>query len=78
MFSSLFWKAAFERSVKTFAQVLAVALAADGVNVLTLDWTQSLAFAATTALVSVLTSLASAPVGPDRSPSLVGESRAQL
>ena len=50
----LFWVAAGERAVKTFAQSL-VALFAEGVTILNIDWQQGLAVAATAALVSVLT-----------------------
>ncbi len=68
----LFWVAAGERAVKTFAQSL-VALFVAGVTVLTIDWQQALAVAATAAVVSVLTSVASVRLGPFEGPSLVGE-----
>ncbi len=68
----LFWIAAGERAVKTFAQSL-VALFVAGVTVLTIDWQQALAVAATAAVVSVLTSVASVRLGPFEGPSLAGE-----
>lgn len=68
----LFWVAAGERAVKTFAQSL-VALFVAGVTVLTIDWQQALAVAATAAVVSVLTSVASVRLGPFEGPSLAGE-----
>lgn len=68
----LFWIAAGERAVKTFAQAL-VALFVAGVTVLTIDWQQGLAVAATAAVVSVLTSVASVRLGSFEGPSLAGE-----
>lgn len=68
----LFWIAAGERAVKTFAQSL-VALFAAGVTILNIDWQQGLAVAATAALVSVLTSVASVRLGQFEGPSLAGE-----
>jgi len=68
----LFWIAAGERAVKTFAQAL-VALFVAGVTVLTIDWQQGLAVAATAAVVSVLTSVASVRLGQFEGPSLAGE-----
>ena len=68
----LFWVAALERSVKTFAQAL-VALFVAGVTVLTIDWREALAVAATAAVVSVLTSVASVRLCEFEGPSLAGE-----
>ena len=68
----LFWIAAGERAVKTFAQSL-VALFAAGVTILNIDWQQGLAIAATAAVVSVLTSVASVRLGQFEGPSLAGE-----
>lgn len=67
-----FWTATAERAVKTFAQAL-VALFVGGLTILTIDWQQALAVAGTAAAVSVLTSLASLPVGKFDGPSLVDE-----
>ena len=68
----LFWIATGERAVKTFAQSL-VALFAAGVTILNIDWQQGLAVAATAAVVSVLTSVASVRLGQFEGPSLAGE-----
>lgn len=68
----LFWIAAGERALKTFAQSL-VALFAAGVTILNIDWQQGLAVAATAAVVSVLTSVASVRLGQFEGPSLAGE-----
>lgn len=54
-----FWTAALERSVKTFAQVLAALLAADGTGLLDTAWTPRLSVAGMAMVVSVLTSIAS-------------------
>jgi L-lactate permease len=67
-----FWIATSERAIKTFCQAL-VALFVAGVTVLTIDWQQGLAVAATAAVVSVLTSIASYNVGSFLGPSLVDE-----
>ena len=56
-----FVKGAVERAVKTFAQAL-LALVTTGMAITALDWPEALAIAATSALASVLTSLAD----PDR------------
>jgi len=72
MFTLAFWKAAFERAAKTFAQTLAALLVADGTDILATDWGGRLSVAAMAAVVSVLTSVASSVPG-DRGPSLGGE-----
>jgi len=67
-----FWLATAERAVKSAAQAPLIAWGVGDValDAYTLDWRLGLGVAAGGALVSVLTSLASARVGPDRSPSL--------
>ncbi len=68
-----FWKATAERAIKTTAQVLLGLLTADHiVGVLDVEWTQIGSVAALAALLSVLTSIASAQVGKG-GPSLGGE-----
>ena len=74
MLRKQFWLDAFERAVKTFAQVLlAVFLGDTALTVVNFTWTKSLALAGTAAVVSLLTSVVSAQIGPDNSASLVGE-----
>lgn len=51
-----------ERAVKTFAQALLASFAV-GATVLTVHWPAALAVAGTATLLSVLTSLASLPIG---------------
>lgn len=60
MFSKLFWKDAAERAIKTFVQSLLAVIGAAGVtSVVAFDWPTLLLTAATAALISLLTSVAS-------------------
>lgn len=72
MYDKRFWIATSERAIKTLAQAL-IALFVGGMTILTIDWTQALAVSVTAALVSVLTSLISAPLGKNTGPSLADE-----
>lgn len=58
----LFWKAAAERAIKTFAQSLVAALSI-GVGLLDAPWVAALSTAAMAAVMSILTSMASAGSG---------------
>lgn len=73
MLTRTFWAGAAERAVKTGAQTAVALLAADGVNLLTLDWRAAGVTVGGAALLSVLTSIGSLTVGPSGSPSLVDE-----
>lgn len=74
MRSAKFWQDTAERALKTAAQsVLAVFVA--GVTIMSVDWVGTLAIGATAALVSVLTSVASA--GRTESASLAPAVRGQ-
>lgn len=70
-----FWLAVVERAGKTAAQTAVALLAADGVDLLSLDWRAAGVTVAGAALLSVLTSVASGalPIGPPGSPSLVDD-----
>jgi len=59
MFTGAFWKAAFERAVKTFAQTLASLIVADAASLLTADWVTYLSVSGMAAVVSLLTSVGS-------------------
>lgn len=59
MFSILFWRAALERSVKTFAQSAAALLVGNTSGLLDTDWVGVLSVSGLAAVVSVLTSLGS-------------------
>jgi Putative lactococcus lactis phage r1t holin len=72
----LFFKGMLERAGKTFCQTLAIALGAGAVDVLSVGWIQALSLSAGAALLSVLTSIGSAPWGDPKTPSLVKETNA--
>lgn len=74
MFSTSFWKAAFERAVKTFAQALAALLVADGTGLLDTAWGTALSVAGMAAVVSLLTSVGSGTIG-EGGPSLTSTER---
>jgi len=71
MFTYLFWRFTFERAVKTFAQTVTALFSASGIGLLNAPWIEVLSVAGMTALLSVLTSIASERVGEPESPSLV-------
>lgn len=79
MFTGAFWRGVAERALKSAGQggliYLGTLVVQDlaAVNLLAVDWRLFLGFAGGMALLSVVTSVASAPVGPTGSPSLVGE-----
>lgn len=73
MFTLDFWTSAAERAVKTFAQALAAILSTGGIGLLDVDWRTGASVAGMAALLSVLTSVASLPVGEDDNPSAVRE-----
>jgi hypothetical protein len=60
-----------ERALKTFAQSLAAILTAGAVDLLSVPWAGALSAAGLAALLSVLTSVGSAPWGESDTPSLV-------
>ena len=70
MFTLMFWKSAAERAVKSFAQALGACLAGNA-GLWEVSWGTALSVAGMTALLSVLTSVASLPAGDHVSPSLV-------
>jgi hypothetical protein len=56
IFEGSFWKAAFERAVKSFSQGLLVS-GVGGVGILDLDWIAAISLAAAYAVASLLTSV---------------------
>ena len=72
IFTRTFWLEALERSLKTVAQSLIIMFtAAEGFNLFSVDWPTAGGFALGGAVLSILTSIASAPFGANNSPSLV-------
>lgn len=73
IFSGQFWLETFERALKTAAQSVTLAwVGGDTIaNLFTMDLNVALGAAGGGFLLSVLTSVASAPVGTKHSPSLV-------
>ena len=64
MFNKSFWKAAFERAIRTFAQTAAALVAVDvAVSVIDIDWPYVAGVSATAAVLSILTSIAADKVG---------------
>lgn len=81
MMTARFWAQTAERAIKTAAQAAVAAFAitdpnAIGFDVLAADWTAVASLAAGGALLSVLTSIISAPLGSEPgSPSLVATAK---
>lgn len=72
MFRKTFWKESFERAVKSASQALLGLWVLDGgFNVMDADFNLAAGIAGGAAVLSVLTSLVSAKLGPAGSPSLV-------
>ena len=72
MFTARFWKQAAERAAKSAAQGLIVYWGGDQVfNAWSADWPAAGGIALGAAVLSVLTSVVSAPAGEPDSPSLV-------
>lgn len=75
MWTAAFWRGAGERAIKSGAQALLLVFLGDStLNVINIGWPEALAMAGTAVLISVLTSVVSAPFGPEGSPSLVKDS----
>ena len=76
MYTKKFWKSAAERAAKTAAQVAILTLAVGdniGFDVIDTNWGDVASMSAGGAILSLLTSVVSAPVGPKETPSLVKE-----
>lgn len=72
LLSRTFWLGALERATKTFCQTLIATLGlATGLNMVSINWREGLCVAGLATLISVLTSVASGPIGPPNTPGVV-------
>lgn len=74
MFTVMFWRSTAERAVKTAAQSAVAAIGTTAV-VQSLDWAVVGGTSAVATLLSVLSSIASASVGDEGSPSAIESGR---
>ena len=56
--SKSFWKSALIRALRTFCQSLVTLIGTDAINIVNIDWLTIIGIAATTAVMSLLTSIA--------------------
>lgn len=56
--SKSFWKSALIRALRTFCQSLVTLIGTDAINIVNIDWLTITGIAATTAVMSLLTSIA--------------------
>jgi r1t holin len=62
---SAFWLATVERAIRTFAQTLIATLGLDTTDIINVPWERGLALAASSALLAVLTAIATGRTGPN-------------
>lgn len=53
-----FWKSALIRALRTFCQSLVTLIGTDAINIVNIDWLTIIGISATTAVMSLLTSIA--------------------
>lgn len=71
IWTKVFWMEATERALKTFAQFILSLQTVSALNILTVDWPQTLGVALGGVLFSYATSIVSASINKKGSPSLV-------
>jgi r1t holin len=72
MYTAAFWTGAFDRAIKSLAQTLILLwFTSDVVNLFEVNWVQSLGVGAGALVLSLLTSIVSAPVGDRGSTSVM-------
>lgn len=73
IFTKVFWMGATERALKTFAQFVLALQSGEALNILAVDWPQTLGVAFGGVLFSYATSIVSAGINKKGTPSLVDE-----
>ncbi|WP_431979998.1 holin [Streptomyces qinglanensis] len=61
--TAAFWRATFERTVRTFAQAEVALLGGDGLGLLDVDWGAALSVGGLAAVVALLTAVATSGAG---------------
>lgn len=76
LWSTLFWRGAFERMVKTAAQTLLAVIGVGSLGVADVDWVGALSIAAVATLASLLTSIGNADFTAGQTPVVIEHDRA--
>jgi hypothetical protein len=72
MRTAAFWTGAFDRAIKSLAQTLILLwFTSDVVNIFEVNWVESLGVGAGALVLSLLTSIVSAPIGDDGTTSML-------
>jgi hypothetical protein len=72
MYTATFWTGAFDRAIKSLAQTLILLwFTSDVVNIFEVNWVQTLGVGVGALVLSLLTSIVSAPVGDRGSTSMM-------
>ncbi len=74
MFTHSFWKLTLERAIKSFAQTFVAILGVQSTLIESAPWYTAVSTAALAFVLSVMTSIGSASIGPDDDPSVVSRS----
>lgn len=72
IWTGVFWRAAAERCIGTFAQALLAVIGVQAIAIYSIDWPAALAIATTAALLSLLKSVVVGTLGADGSPAIGG------
>ena len=78
IWTKTFWKATAERAIRTAAQAAILVLGGEQINVISVDWVDTLGFAAGGAVLAVLTALVGSAVGGGDGPAFFDVERVTL